>query len=524
MASGRTGRSDLRRLASIALRRPFARRPRHMAVLLAGLATIVIWQWTFLREGARLDEGYELTASSGLNSEHRFVYFFYYLGLYPVTTAEGHTAFLGDPGYKRFSREAAEKVIRERGDTLLMEWDHTIRVGERGKMFLYLPDAILKGSPRPPLSVRPLHAAAFVLALCAVFSAFWWARLPLLGGVLALLAGSNPFQLFEVYGKENVFGWPITTGLLVLALSVPLLRRRPPRMTVLFLLVALIGGLLASIGQVRTEPVAILVSVLGACLFLPRTTAGRRLVVAAVLLVAYAGVTRAWRSWFDAKFEQARRVVAVAGHPYEGPRDASHAIWHPIWCGLGDFDTTHGYQWMDEAAASYAHPILRSVYGLPLPEWKGERWVYPGRFWDAGQRYYQMPYEMPHYSEVLRDKVLGDIAEDPAWYGRILARRAWRLLTETTPVRVAVGRFHLTLPGRGLLAIPVIALLAATGSGTLLRIACFPLATSLPAFVIYSGRGMSFYSWYHLAAAAILISLVAEVGTGWTVRRWRRRQ
>ena len=108
-----------------------------------------------------------------------------------------------------------------------MEWKHTIRVGERGKMFLYLPDAILKGEPRPPLSVRPLHGALFVFALCAVFSAFWWARLPLLGAALAAFAGSNPFQLYEVYRNANVFGWPMTTGLLSLALAVPLLRRRP---------------------------------------------------------------------------------------------------------------------------------------------------------------------------------------------------------------------------------------------------------------------------------------------------------
>jgi hypothetical protein len=246
--------------------------------------------------------------------------------------------------------------------------------------------------------------------------------------------------------------------------------------------------------------------------------------VAAALVIAFVGVTRAWDLWFDAKFEEARRVVAAAGHPYDGPRDAIHAVWHPVWCGLGDFDTTHGYQWVDEAAASYAHPILRSVYGLPLPEWNGERWVYPGRFWDSGHRYYQMPYEMPHYSEVLRHKVLGDIASDPAWYGKILARRAWRILTETTPLRIAISRFHLTLPGGGLFAITVIGILAAARSGMLLKIACFPVATSLPAFLIYSGRGMSFYSWYHIVAAAIFVSLSADIGIRWVIRQTRRRR
>ena len=448
----RSGRDDLRRLTLIALRRPFlGRRPRRLLVLLAGLVAIVGWQWTFVVQRAHLDRSFPLEASSGLNAEHRFVYFFYYLGLYPVTSVEGHRDFLGERGYDRFSREAAERVIRERGESLLMEWKHTIRVGERGKMFLYLPDAILKGKPRPPLSVRPLHAAVFTLALGAVFSAFWWARLPLLGAVLTLLVGSHPFQVFEVYGNKNVFGWPITTSLLVLALSVPFLRSRRRPLFPLVAPAAAIGALVATIGQVRSEPATIIVSALLACVFLTGARASARLALAATVLGAFFAVSTAWRLWFDFKFAQARSVVAAAGgHPYDGPRDMTHAIWHPIWCGLGDFDTTHGYAWADTAAAGYAHPILRDVYGVPVPEWNPESWGYYDAFWDPGRRYYKMPYEMPHYSEVLRDKVLSDIAEDPGWYAGILGRRAWRLLTETAPLRVAVGAAYVTLPWSGL--------------------------------------------------------------------------
>ena len=202
---------------------------------------------------------------------------------------------------------------------------------------------------------------------------------------------------------------------------------------------------------------SVLVSVLLACLFLAGTSGGRRLAVAAASSASFTGVTQGWGMWFDAKFDQAWKVAAAAGgHPYNGPRDHAHAFWHPIWCGLGDFDTTHRYAWADDGAARYAHPILRDIYGVPVPEWDGGDWAYYGTFWDAGRRYYKMPYEMPHYAEVLRDKVLGDIAEDPGWYAGILGRRAWRLLTETAPVRVAAGAAYVTLPVVGPLHLPVV--------------------------------------------------------------------
>jgi hypothetical protein len=492
-------------------------------VLLLGLLAIVVWQAGFARSPGSLPDSHRMSASTGLNSEYRFVYFFYYLGLYPVTSSEGHVTFLGEPGYRRYSREAAERLIRERGRTLQMEWKHTVRVGEPGKLFLYMLDALLKGEPRLPLSLRPANQAVFVASLCAAFGAFWYAGMPLIGGLLALLVGSNPFQLFQVYARENVFGWPISVGLLTLAINLPLLRRGRGPSRWLLLVPLATGALLATLAQVRTEPITILASAALACVFVSGASTWRRVALLAVLIASFALVWTLWAAWFEARFQEARRVVAAAGgHPYDGPRDTSHAFWHPIWCGLGDFDTRYGYVWSDTAAARYAHPILRDVYKVDVPDWDFDSWGYYTAFWDPGRRYYKMPYEMPHYSDVVRDKVLGDIARDPAWYGGILARRAWRLLSETTPARLTLGSRFVTLPWTGLLVPPLLALLALTRSWTLLKLACFPLSTSIPAFVVYSGNGMSFYSWYHLMAAAIVASILLQLGGAWAARRLRR--
>ena len=118
-----------------------------------------------------------------------------------------------------------------------------------GRGLLYLPYAIWTGSARNP-SLAPTHAVAFTLALGALFAAFWWARDPVLGAASVALLGSNPYQLAEVHAIQNVFGWTITTGLLALALTLPLLRSRGARRWA-WLAPLLVGALLGTVRQIR---------------------------------------------------------------------------------------------------------------------------------------------------------------------------------------------------------------------------------------------------------------------------------
>jgi hypothetical protein len=192
------------------------------------------------------------------------------------------------------------------------------------------------------------------------------------------------------------------------------------------------GVLLASVRQIRPEPVAIAAS------------AGRRLPARAARLLAaargawprcswppFVATSLAWQVYFDRKFEQATRVVAAAGgRTYHGPRDRYHTFWHPLWCGLGDFGEKHGYEWRDKAAARYAAPIVRDRYRAlgKEPDW-------PYLFWD------------PVYNEVLAEKIRYDITHDPIWYLEVLALRIGRVFTWTTPVRLAPDRGGSTCPG-----------------------------------------------------------------------------
>jgi hypothetical protein len=76
-----------------------------------------------------------------------------------------------------------------------------------------------------------------------------------------------------------------------------------------------------------------------------------------------------------------------------------HDVWATVWQGLGDFDRTKGYVFLDSALDA----TLRST----------------GREGSLNQS----------NEAILRDRVLRDIRSDPAWYLGILARRTWATVT-----------------------------------------------------------------------------------------------
>jgi hypothetical protein len=479
------------------------RPPRRSLVLALGLAAIVVWQAGFALFPRNVPRTHRLTAAKGIWAVSSFVYFYYYLGLYPVA-ADGQREF-------DYSEEGARRLLAEAGPRLVMDWLWTFRGGERGRVLLFLPDALLKGAPRAP-SARPSHALVFTAALAALFTAFWTMGRPLLGASMVALLGSNPFQLFEVYVNGNVFGWPISTAILVLAVNLPLLGDGPPSRRALWLAPLVTGALVATVRTVRMEPVVILASAAGAYLTIGGVGWRRRAVALGVFAAALAATTVAWDAYFTAKFREARRVVAAAGgRPL--PADhvpLSHPVWHNVWCGLGDFDTVYGHAWDDRVAFAFALPILRREYGIDPGPLAPGKYFLADAYWDEARTYAKLPDELPHYGEVMRRDVLAAIARNPGWYLGILARRAWRVVAESTPVRLALGPWQVTVPFHGLVVLPVVAALVATRRWMLLKVALFLVPLTLPALLVYSGDGMAFYTCHHLAAAAIVVSVAGE--------------
>ena len=496
------------------------------AVCVAGLAALVVWQVLLFR--MPWPETYPFKASSGMSEQDKFVYFLYYTNAFPIASTKNGLNYEfsytkagvdRQPNTLEYSAAAAQRVLQDDGKTLVMEWGHTLRSGQLLSAYLYLPDAWRLGSPQFA-EVRMTDGALLILGLVSVYLMSWWVGLPVFGAVFVLLVGSNPFQLYEAYRHENVFSWPITALCLMLALALPLLIGK--RVSVWYAAGAAIaaGAFAGTANQIRPEPIMLLGGVVLALLCAGSLTWRARLLTVALLLVTTVLMSRAWDAYFDHKFDQAAGVVAGAGgHVLTSPPGHYHAFWHSIWCGLSDFDTTHGYAWSDSAALTYAQPVLKARYGQDLPWWWGvkgkeEQERTAADYLDADHIYYQVPFRTPHYEDVMRDKVMGDIEHDPAWYAGILGRRVVRLFTETTRPQITLSTAAaVPLPFSGMLVVPLALAAGYFRRWTDLKILVFSLAVSAPVLLVYSGRGMTDYSVFHLCALALAASAVAEYVT-----------
>jgi len=503
---------------------------RRAVVCLLGLLVLVIWQLSLFRMDWPSTATLEVKASTGLRDQDRFLYFLYYANLFPVASLQSGRDYQftfgkdfeeAEPDVLEYSPEAARQVLRDEGSTLVMEWGHTIRGGQALSTYLFLPDAWRLGSPQWA-EIRITHAALFIGALAGLYLMSWWVGMPVFGSALVLLIGSSPFQLYEAYRHENIFSWPITSFCILLQLMLPLLvnRRASPRYAVCAAIAA--GLFVATSSQIRPEPIVMLSGVVFA--FLGATMLGWRMRgLAVVLLLATTGVGLfGWNSYSDHKFEQAADVVGRAGgHVLTGAHDRYHTFWSPIWSGLGDFDTTHGYAWSDLAAVGYVQPILESRYGEELPWWWGvkgkeDRDRTADDYVDAARMYYRLPFHAPHYDDVLRDKVLGDIIREPSWYAGILARRFARISTETVKPQITLSTTAvLPVPFPSLVVLPLLMAACVLRRWSDVRIVLFSYSLSLPALLVYSGLGVTNYSVYHLCALALVLCAVIE----WVHRR-----
>ena len=119
-----------------------------------------------------------------------------------------------------------------------------------------------------------------------------------------------------------------------------------------------------------------------------------------------------------------------------------------------------------------------------------------------------MPYDIPFYNDIIRDKVLADVKKDPRWYLGILGKRVMRLLTDGTPIRLSwqTGWYDFKLTGIWFVSLVALALLAR--ARFLAKALLFTLPTCAAPLIVYSGRGMSYYGIFHLVMAAMVGVLV----------------
>lgn len=492
-----------------ALSRPVRLVPRRwLPLLLAGAAAaITLWQYTFRLRDWALDRRYVNYQNRGVQYEDEFTYFHYYLNLYPVAT------LLREVDY---SREGALEVLNNRPDTLVTEVKMVTRVGDHGVSLLFLLGAMLRGTPEGA-SINLINWLAFTISLIFLFTMFAVRGRELLGCFLVVFLGSNPFQLLEVNLRDNVFSWPISTAVFLLAAHALFFVGGKPSRWYRYLLPIASGCLLASVRQVRMETTAMILGPAMAYAFLPREKTGKKLVMIILLAMSFQAASMAWSGYFQRKIAKADHVVGEAGGtPFPVSRDRQRNIWHPLWCGLGDFDTKYGYVWDDGAAGLFAAHVLQKRYGIEMPNiewfltWRGE----PEDYWDEENKYIKAQEEVPYYGLVLRERILSDITGDPLWYLGILLKRAERTIVETTPVRIAVGDLYVTIPYFWPLALLFGGFLVIYRKWDQLKMIIFVLPLAVTPILIYSGGGTVYYNIYHLVLTAILVEGLVKLFAG----------
>lgn len=469
--------------------------PRSRSTLMIAVLFITVWQLSVGLSSRRNDDSWRVHASAGVHHERDFTFYLRHLGLYPLVS---HARIRED------TRAEAERLLREHPESLRLDIGLTFRSGDRGRVYLYLFDSWLRGDSLHPVLLQS-SAAGFILALQAFFFALWWLRRPLLGGMLVALIGSNPFQIFAVYSQDNVFGWAITSMLFAGALSLPLLHPFAPRSKVPWALALTTGLFFATARTVRSETASMLVAIAVIYLVAPALSWRKRVAMLALMFASFSLAGSYYSRLFTRQVETVNLLVAQhGGTPYLGPVEPYHEFWHPVWCGLGDFDTRYGHQWNDTAAytAAFGAMRLRSDLprGLTSTDWL-QRISYDG---DGVYPLYF--FEAPGYHAAIRDVTLAHIREAPGWYFTILAKRTQRILTDTTPATLAWANKRIALDSAWLGALWVAAFAWAIARRRRLDAMLLLLSTplSLVPLVIYSGGGTTHYGCAHLFAVGVL--------------------
>lgn len=475
---------------------------RHWLVPVALSAVIATWQFSFNSASPEPRGSYAMTASMGMCEDAtRFFYFFYHFGLFPVGALE--VPRLGP------SKRAAAEFVAHHGNRLKMDFGwptNTPRFGDYAKLFLFYPDAWSRGDPAHPSAI-PGNEYLFILALLALFWAFWLEGHGLLGTLIVVLVGSDPFQILETYGRGNIFSIPISVALLVLAAHVRFLNRRTGIDALAWVIAIASGMALATFREIRAEAGVVAVSALASYL-VARAPLLQRLLLVAAFVLATAITAFAWSRYWTGKFAQAERFVARAGgEVFRAPHNSHHAFWHAVCCGLGDYGEDRGFSWDDELLFEWATTQDPETNPTPLP-YHYEDGYYFEETYDG--IHHIAPTDLPEYNRLVRTRVLTAIRNHPGWYAGILWQRVIAIQRDATPAALSLGSSTLALAGTGWLTLPVLLFALWRRKFFHATLILFVVPLSAVALLVYSAKGMTSYGIAHLIALAVAIDLLVR--------------
>ncbi len=420
--------------------------------------------------------------ASGLSHDkaQKFVYFFYHLGAFPLTTQQSE---LID------SEAGAQQSIIDHGEELMTEWKHWARYGEHARIWAYMPHAFVYKDRLKP-SVKLFNAFIFLTGLLCCLLGFSKINRLFLGIGLVGIINLSPFFIYEIYSNENIFGLACSIFLILLGTHLFLWKNKS--ITSLHFIIIFIGATLCAVlSEMRNSFSVVLLSQLIFIACIPKLNWRGKFFLLIFGLCVFWGFRKTIAYYFKNKQVVTEQLVERhGGHVYSGHSTGGHGIWHPIFCGLGDFDKKYGYTWRDQTAYAYSIPHLQNL-GYDFDYEDG---LHTGTYYDGSKLFYRKFEEIPEYEAIIKNKVIMDIASDPLWYMLILLKRL-----------IAICSFSLPIPFIGWFIIYLFYKFAREKNrfGIVLLLTSLPL--SLNALLIYAGQGATFNGVFGYVVFAFLL-------------------
>lgn len=429
--------------------------------------------------------GWQCRVDASGFSYHRakqFTYFHYYTGDFPLATLNEDLTY---------TKEAALKEIEENGEDLIMEYQHWARLGENARIWAFMPNALLAGSPENP-NIKLFNVLAFVAGLLLLYFGFWRSQKVLYGLIMVLMINLTPFYIFEVFARQNIFGLLGSVFFMVLGLNIYAIFKKE---SLKYLLVSAVvsGAIIGFFSEFRNEVSMVIGALILMMALVKNQHVLSRVVLVLLCFLSFSGSKKLIKSHFAREFDRTAELVEKAGgHVYNGKKIGGHRFWHPIFCGLGDFDEKYGFEWSDKAAYRYAMPILNDKYGMDL---KYSDKYHLDNYYDADSIYYVKFDDIEEYEQIMKEKVMFHVKDDPGWYITIIAKRIVRTLTRTIP-----------LPYIGWLIFPVAFILIRKKYWEYLKLIIIALPLSATSIIIIAGGGNTYNSVFvYFVLLAILM-------------------
>lgn len=443
---------------------------------------VIGWQATFYYYQKQIPVPFPITTVVGIQQRDylHFAFFYHHFGVFPVAA----------PGKTPYGNKAdAIRFVQHNGSSLLTDTTSGGgRFGNYGKIFMFYPELWLKKTPTAA-STRAFAGIFFTLSLCVFLLAAMRAGHALFGILAVLLLGSHPLQLAQVYGVSRNLSLSISCAVLLLGLCYRWLKGAAQPAREDWLIVVIAGIVCGFCRQVRTESSVMILSVAAIVFLQTAWPIKRRLALLAALAAVFLGFQNRMDHYFERKFAEANQFVAAhGGVPFPGPRVRQHILWHPLFVGLGDFDDKYGIEWSDFYNFKYAMPIFEAA-GLNYT-WSGYTY-YLDQAYDEKKRYPIFFEDLPLFNQLCKERFLNQVKADPRWYASILGKRAWRILSDSADISLAVGKWRLGWHLSAFAVLLLAGLLLWFRQFFVLRMVLFTAPLSILPLVIYSGGGLA---------------------------------